>query len=79
MAAEKGLDMLENMCEEQEHKKRIAEEEGKLALYTIQREKEFEKLKGLLCKEIVLKKKIYIYIYIYLYIYIYIYIYINIL
>ncbi|GFR69765.1 dysbindin-like [Elysia marginata] len=45
VAAEKGLDMLENMCEEQEHRKRIVEEEGKLAAYTIQREKEFEKLK----------------------------------
>lgn len=45
VAAEKGLDMLENMCEEQEHKRRLVEEEGKLAAYTIQREREFEKLK----------------------------------
>ncbi|RUS73838.1 hypothetical protein EGW08_018406 [Elysia chlorotica] len=44
-AAEKGLDVLEDMCEEHEHKKRMAEEEGKLAVYTLQREKEFEKLK----------------------------------
>ncbi|GFO07017.1 hypothetical protein PoB_003352200 [Plakobranchus ocellatus] len=45
MAAEKGLDMLENLCEEQEHKKLILEEENKLARYTLQREKEFERLK----------------------------------
>ena len=46
VAAEKGMDMLENMCEEQEHKRRILDEEGKLAAYTLHREKEFERLKG---------------------------------
>ncbi|CAL1530658.1 unnamed protein product [Lymnaea stagnalis] len=43
--AEKGLDILENLCEEQELKKKCLEEQRKLTVYKLHKEAEADKIK----------------------------------
>ncbi|XP_059147730.1 dysbindin-A-like [Physella acuta] len=45
VVAEKGLDLLENLCEEQDFRSKLMNEHKKLAVYKLQKEAEAEKVK----------------------------------
>lgn len=56
--AGRGLDILEDLCEEQEFHRRCLEEQRKLAMYKVQKEGEAERVKGLHINVIVIFVKL---------------------